>query len=116
MRLTGPLFRELEDQLAALGYLKEDRLAGESISSATYGGGLNYKWTFSDTAEFADELKLTGLFDRAEDWRLGHIASLTAKLTDNTSLKVSHAIRYANFPVPGFQKTDTTMSVASCKR
>ena len=55
---------------------------------------------------------MTGLFDRAEDWRIGNLASLTAKLTDVLSLKASYAVRYANFPVPGFKTTDTTTSIA----
>jgi len=97
---------------AGLGFLNEQRLAGDDVSSATYGGTLAYKWKFSSTAEFTDEVRLTGLFDRAEDWRLAHVAAITARLTDGLSLKVSNAIRYAHFPVPGFKKTDTTTSVA----
>jgi len=96
----------------ALGYLHEGRLQGEDIDSMSYGGGVLYKWTFSETANFTDDFRLTGLFDRAEDWRIGNIAALTARLTDVLSLKASYAIRYANFPVPGFEKTDTTTSIA----
>jgi len=96
----------------SLGYLHEGRLQGEDIDSASYGGGAFYKWTFSETASFTDEFKLTGLFDNADDWRIGNIAALTAKLTDVLSLKASYALRYANFPVPGFKTTDTTTSIA----
>ena len=95
-----------------LGYLHEGRIGGEDIDSASYGTGVLYKWTFSDTANFTDEFRLTGLFDDADDWRVGNIAALTAKLTEVLSLKASYALRYAHFPVPGFKTTDTTTSIA----
>jgi len=112
--LTGPVHLLSAD--GAVGYLDEKRLAGANVSSATYGGSLAYKWKISSTAEFTDEVRLTGLFDRAEDWRLGHVATVTTKLTDGISLKVSHTIRYAHFPVPGFKKTDTGTSIALVAR
>jgi putative salt-induced outer membrane protein YdiY len=37
---------------------------------------------------------------------------VTTKLASGLSLKVSNAIRYANFPPPGFKKTDSVTSVA----
>jgi putative salt-induced outer membrane protein len=97
---------------AGLGYLNEQRLTGDDVSSATYGFGSNYKWTISPTATLEDDSRLIGTFANADDWRFVNIVSLTARLTQLLSLKVSNAIRYAHFPPPGFKTTDTTTSIA----
>jgi putative salt-induced outer membrane protein len=97
---------------AGVGYLNEDRLTGEDISSATYSGAAAYRWRLSETAEVTDEALLTGTFADRDDWRLLHTLSVTTRLTDLFSLKVSTAARYVNFPAPGFRRTDTTTSIA----
>ncbi len=97
---------------AGLGYLNEQRLTGDNVSSATYGFGSSYRWTISPTATLEDDARLTGTFDNAEDWRFLHVISLTSRLTQVLSLKVSNTIRYANFPPPGFKTTDSTTSIA----
>jgi putative salt-induced outer membrane protein YdiY len=38
--------------------------------------------------------------------------AVTAALSARLSLKVSHRLSYLNRPVPGFRKTDTTLSAA----
>jgi putative salt-induced outer membrane protein YdiY len=97
---------------AGLGYLNEQRLSGDDVSSATYGFGSSYKWTISPTATLEDDTRFTGTFDNADDWRFINIVSLTTRLTQILSLKVSNAVRYAHFPPPGFKTTDTTTSIA----
>lgn len=97
---------------AGLGYLNEDRLIGDDISSATYGGGTSYTLKLSDTAELSDDLRVIGTFARSDDWRVDHIFAVTAKLTTIFSLKASTGVRYANFPPPGKKKTDTTTAIA----
>ena len=97
---------------AGLGYLNEQRLAGDDVSSATYGGGGRYQWKISPTATLDEEVRLTGTFALAEDWRLAQRISLTARVTELLSLKVSNTIRYLHFPPPGFKTTDTTTSIA----
>ena len=96
----------------SLGYLNEQRLAGDDVSSATYGFGSLYKWTISPTATLDEEARFVGTFDIAEDWRFVNAVSVTAKLTQVLSLKVSNLVRYSNFPPVGFKSTDTTTSVA----
>lgn len=96
----------------SLGYLNEQRLAGDDVSSPTYGFGSLYKWTLSPTATLDEEARLTGTFDNSDDWRFVNAISVTAKLTQILSLKVSNLVRYANFPPIGFKSTDTTTSVA----
>jgi putative salt-induced outer membrane protein YdiY len=95
-----------------LGYMNEQRLEGDDVSSATWSLGAGYKWKISETAEFTDDFRMTGLFADADDWRVLQAAAVTARLTQLFSLKVSNTIRYAHAPVPGFKDTDTTTSVA----
>jgi putative salt-induced outer membrane protein YdiY len=95
-----------------IGYLNEQRLTGDDVSSAIYSAGTSYRLKLSETSELADDLGFVGTFARAEDWRLMHTIAITAKLTDIFSLKASNNIRYSNFPAPGFEKTDVITSVA----
>jgi putative salt-induced outer membrane protein len=97
---------------AGLGYLNEQRLAGDDVSSGTYSGGAAYKLKFSDTAELTDELRVLGAFYLADDWRLSNTVAVTAKLASKFSLKFSSTVRHMNFPPPGYHSTDTTTSIA----
>jgi putative salt-induced outer membrane protein len=97
---------------AGVGYLSERRLAGDDISSGAYLAGTGYKLKLSDAAELSDDLRFSGIFSQGDNWRLDHSIALTTKVAAGLSLKVSHAIRYANFPPPGFKKTDAILSVA----
>ena len=101
---------------AGVGYVNESRLAGDDISSASYLAGTGYKLKITDTADLSDDLRLSGLFADAENWRLDHTISITTRVAAGLSLKVSHALRYAHFPPPGFKKTDAIMSVALVAR
>jgi putative salt-induced outer membrane protein YdiY len=95
-----------------LGYLNEHRTTGDDISTLTYGTSTAYKLKLSDTSDLTDDFRLLGTFDRADDWRMAHTIALTAKINTVLSLKVSSLVRFANFPPPGFKKTDTTTAIA----
>jgi putative salt-induced outer membrane protein len=95
-----------------LGYANEQRLTGEDVSTGVLDAGWAYKAKLSATAEFTDDLRYGASFYESKDWRLGHVAAVTARLTQLLSLKVSHTTRYSNFPPPGFEKTDTVTAVA----
>ena len=97
---------------AGLGYMNESRLSGDDVSSATWSLGAGYKWKISDTAEFTEDFRMTGMFSDGSDWRILQAAAVSARLTTLLSLKVSNTIRYAHAPVPGFKDTDTNTSVA----
>lgn len=97
---------------AGLGYINEKRLTGPDVSSATWSLGAGYKWKISATAEFTDDLRMTGVFADSSDWRLLQAAAVTAQLTKTFSLRLSNTIRYAHEPVPGFKNTDTNTSAA----
>ena len=96
----------------ALGYLNEQRLEAETVSSPTYGTGAAYQWKLSDTATVTDDLRFTGTFEEGDDWRVLQIASVTARLTQLLSLKLSNTVSFVNLPVPGFKSTDTNTSIA----
>jgi putative salt-induced outer membrane protein len=109
------LFRDARQQLSVdggLGYTNEQRVTGDDISTALALVGASYVLKFSDTAELKDEVRFTTLFDDAENWRAGNVAALTARMTQVLSLKVSHTLRVANLPPPGFEKVDTISAVA----
>ena len=97
---------------AGLGYMDEQRLAGDDVSSATWSLGAGYRWKISETAEFTEDFRMTGIFADADDWRVLQMAAIAARLTQLFSLKVSNTVRYTHAPVPGFKNTDTSTSVA----
>jgi putative salt-induced outer membrane protein YdiY len=94
------------------GYLNEQRLAGDDVSSAVYTTGTSYKLKVSATSELTDEIRFLGTFDNGDDWRFAHGISLTVAINTVFALKASNLLRYANFPPPGFEKTDTTTAIA----
>lgn len=97
---------------AGVGYLSERRLTGDDISSGAYLAGAAYKLKLSDTAELSDDFRFSGIFSQGDNWRLDHAVALTTRVAAGLSLKVSHVVRYANVPPPGFKKTDGILSIA----
>jgi putative salt-induced outer membrane protein YdiY len=97
---------------AGLGYLNEQRLVGDDVSTGTYAASAGYKWTISPNADFTNDFRYTGTFADADDWRTNNIAALTTQIVSVFSLKVSNTIRYSHQPVTGFETTDTLTSVA----
>ena len=97
---------------AGLGYLKERRTVGVSLSTPTAGTGARYKLRLSETSDITDDLLMS--FDLSDEgtWRLQHAIALTAKVAAPLSLKVSNLIRYVDEPVAGFEQTDTITSAA----
>ena len=97
---------------ASLGYLKERRTVGPSLSTPTAGTGARYKLRFSETSDLTDDLSLS--FDLADEgtWRLQHAIALTARVAAPLSLKLSNLLRYVDEPVFGFDQTDTITSAA----
>lgn len=94
------------------GYLNEQRLTGDDVSSAVYSAGTTYKLKVSANSELTDEIRFLGTFDNSDDWRFAHAIGLTVAINTVFSLKASSTLRYANFPPPGFEKTDTTTAIA----
>jgi putative salt-induced outer membrane protein YdiY len=97
---------------AALGYMKERRTVGISLSTPTAGAGTRYKLQLSETSDITDDLLMS--FDLSDEgtWRLQHAIALTARVAAPLSLKVSNLLRYVDEPVAGFEQTDTITSAA----
>ena len=98
---------------AGLGYLNEQRLDRRQHLERDLR--FRQQLSLDDLADGDDSRTTRGSRARSttrEDWRFLHVISLTSRLTQILSLKVSNTIRYANFPPPGFKTTDTTTSIA----
>jgi putative salt-induced outer membrane protein len=94
------------------GAIREIRAIGADVSSATWSVGAAYAFKISDTASLTDDVRILGLFDRKDDWRVTHALAVTAKLNSLFSLKFSSVVRYARVPPPGFKRADTTTTIA----
>lgn len=108
--LLGPVHTVRVD--GGLGYSHEERVTGPALSFPLANFGAGYKWQISKTADFTEVALFTASLDEGEDWRFGNALALTAAMTSVFSLKASHEVRHVNTPVPGFEKSDTQMSVA----
>lgn len=95
-----------------LGYLNEERLDGDDISTAIGLVGLAYDLKISETADFSDDMRFDFSVSNGDDWRWQNVAAISAKLTSLFSLKLSNTIRYMNAPPAGFDTTDTITAVA----
>jgi putative salt-induced outer membrane protein len=96
----------------ALGYVRETRQADETRSFASANTGLRYRWALSPTAELSSEGSYTANLQDAGDWRIGNRAALRVAVTSIFSIRVSHTLEHLNQPVPGFENTDSRVSVA----
>ena len=108
--LLGPVHTLRVD--AGLGYSHENRVTGDELSFALANFGSGYKWQISRTADLTEAALLTTSLEEGEDWRFGNALALTAAITSVFSLKASHEVKHVNAPVPGYEKTDTLISVA----
>ena len=95
-----------------IGYLAENRLAGDDLRSAVAQTVANYKWAFSKSSDLTNDFAFLLPFAEGGDWRVRNTLTLSAGLSRSFSLKVSHALSYLNEPVPGFEKTDTIIAAA----
>ncbi len=97
---------------AGFGLINENRtdLTKQTFVSARIGA--EYKWKFSETADFTNTLSLLDNLKTTSDWRIVNTSSVTAVLTSILSLKASLKIEHLNLPVTGKKKTDTTTSIA----
>ena len=85
-----------------MGYTHEDQLVGENRSYASARAGLGYKWQFSKTAAFTNELAYNYDLSDSSNWIVLEKAAVTAALTATFSLKASYTLLYNNEPVPTF--------------
>jgi putative salt-induced outer membrane protein YdiY len=99
-----------------LGYSNEQRLVGDDLSRAIWTTGESYRVKLSNTADFTDDLVFNEALSDAGDWRISHVAAVTARLTSILSLKVSNTLRFVHQPVDGFRSTDSITGVSLVAR
>lgn len=97
---------------AGVGYINEQRLIVDDLSTASATLGLAYAWAVSETARLTDDFRADYGFASGAGWRVEQVVALTASLTKLFSLKLSNTVRWVSEPVPGFEATDTITSVA----
>ena len=96
----------------SLGYLNEQRIAADTLSTATAGTGARYKLKLSETSDITDDLLFSFDLSSEGTWRMYQAVALTAKVATPLSLKISNTVRFVDEPVPGFERTDTITSAA----
>ena len=97
---------------AGLGYLNEQRVKAEALSTATGTAGTRYKLQISTTSDLTDDLITSFDFSSDGTWRLNHVIALTARIASIFSLKLSNQVRFVDEPVPGFERTDSITAAA----
>lgn len=95
-----------------LGYSNEQRLVGDDLSNPIWTTGENYRLKLSSNAQLTDDFVFNESLSDAGDWRISHVAAVTAKLTSVFSLRVSNTFRYVHEPVDGFKSGDSITAIA----
>jgi putative salt-induced outer membrane protein YdiY len=95
-----------------LGATREVRLfdADQSVLNATIG--TSFRARLTPSAELTAESQGVADLADAADWRLANDLSLSTGIGSVLSARLSYSLRYANRPVPGFRRTDRTVSAA----
>ncbi|MFN7146565.1 MAG: YdiY family protein [Myxococcota bacterium] len=93
---------------------REDFVAGiepneQYLVAARVMAGLTHQ--FNDNVAFSDKVEVYENVPAFADVRVLNQASLTSKLSDKFSLKLSHHLTFDNQPVEGFQPLDQTATV-----
>jgi putative salt-induced outer membrane protein YdiY len=95
-----------------VGATREVRLfdANQSVLNATIGG--SFRARLSPAAEITAESQGVADFAHISNWRVANDLALSTGIGSILSARLSYSLRYANQPVPGFRRTDRTVSAA----
>jgi putative salt-induced outer membrane protein YdiY len=95
-----------------VGATREVRLfdADQAALNATIGG--SFRARLSPSAEITAESQGVADFEHVSNWRVSNDLSLSTVFGSILSARLSYSLRYANRPVPGFRRTDRTVSAA----
>ncbi len=89
---------------AGLGARQSETQDGISESEAIFRGGAYYKWLFSETAEFRQDMTVESGSDNTY---LESVSAVSARLVGNVALVASYTVKH-NTDVPALtEKTDT---------
>lgn len=95
-----------------LGATTETRLGAEDERFLTSTSNVRFRWTPKPAIEIAAESAATANLQDGSDWWLASDLSVLSQVNQLLSAKLSYTVRYVNRPVPGFRRTDRTVSAA----
>jgi len=87
-----------------VGARQAERRDGVSENDLIFRGGLDYRWKFSETAEFRQDLVVEA---GKNNTYLESISALKAQLIGSLALVASYTIKNNSDVLPGTEKTDT---------
>jgi putative salt-induced outer membrane protein len=108
--LAGP--DHILDLVGGLSWTNDETVIGESTSSFGGVAGADYAWIIAENAKLTDRFRFYPSFEESDDWRVVNEFAVEAAIVSNLALKVAYLFRYDNQPVPGFVKTDSTVSTS----
>jgi len=97
---------------ASAGVTWEDRLTSDDLRFAVASGVIAYDWKIAPNTELEDDLTVTGDLSAARNWRATNTLSARVAISRLFSLRLTQAIEYRNFPVPGFKRADMRTAAA----
>lgn len=103
------LVAELGADVAREDYI--DGVAPNEVWLVSIRAMIGVSHAFNANVSLADKVEVYESVPAFEDVRVLNQASLTAKLTDRFSLKLSHSLTFDNVPVEGFQPFDQSATV-----
>jgi len=94
---------------AGAGARQSKTLLGIKEDETVFRGGLYYKWLFSETAEFRQDLTAEG---GSENTYTESVTAISAKLLGDLALVASYTIKHNSDVPPLTEKTDTYTALA----
>ena len=94
------------------GYLYEKRIGDDDLSFISGRAYSKYTWNITKNSDFSQDAEYLHDFDEQEDYRVNTNTSLTAKISEMISLKLSVAVQYVNAPPAGNKNTDVFTSTS----
>ena len=91
------------------GYRRSERSDGVLESDFIVSGGLDYKWQFSETAEFT---QVFGVEWGQNNTYVESVSAVAAQLIGELALVASYTIKYNSDVLPGTENTDTWTAIS----
>jgi len=93
---------------AGAGARQSERADGVDVDDVIFDAGLAYKWTFSETANFTQDLRLEY---GSNNVYLESVSAVTAQLIGQLALVASYTIKNNSDVPAGSEKTDTYSAI-----
>jgi putative salt-induced outer membrane protein len=86
------------------GARQSERQDGTKEDETVFRGGLYYKWLFSESAEFRQDLTAEG---GKQNTYVESVTAISAKLLGDLALVASYTVKHNTDVLPLLEKTDT---------